>query len=199
MGRENSSQDGSHLQNLPKVTLRPSWVHAIAKTASKPRETESNLQAWNSDQNSPGSRTWPKEEYEQSIDLTVDGIPNNETYKDEQYMQRIKEQVRKLVTTKEIVKDDSLEDNILSEKAVKEIHEAGNCDLHAVQRRTNKVQCQRCYSYLEVGLQMCPCDGKVEFVGRNAFWHKTKNQATHCRCLHDIQRDARSQAYGAQP
>ena len=68
-----------------------------------PRETESNLQAWNSDSNASESRTWPKEEIEQSIDLRVDGIPNDETFKDEQYMQRIAEQVQKLVITKEII------------------------------------------------------------------------------------------------
>ena len=84
-----------------------------------PRETESNLQAGNPDPNASGSRTWPKEEIEQSIDLRVDGIPNDETYKDEQYMQRIAEQVQKLVTTKEILKDDSPKDNILSEQSVK--------------------------------------------------------------------------------
>ena len=65
-----------------------------------PRETESNLQAWNSDPNASGSCTWPKDEIEQSVDLRVDGIPNDETYKDEQYMQRIAEQVQKLVTGK---------------------------------------------------------------------------------------------------
>ena len=64
------------------------------------RETESDLQAWNSDTNASGSRTWPKEEIEQSIVLRVDGITNDESYKDEQYMQRITEQVQKLVTTK---------------------------------------------------------------------------------------------------
>ena len=66
-------------------TLRPSWVHTRSNTVCMPRE----------------SRTWPKVEIEQSIDLRVDGIPNDETYKDEQYMQRIAEQVQKLVTTKE--------------------------------------------------------------------------------------------------
>ena len=35
----------------PKVTLRPSWVHTKSNAASVPRETESNLQAWNSDAN----------------------------------------------------------------------------------------------------------------------------------------------------
>ena len=85
----------------PKVPLRPSWVHTRSNTASMPRETESNLQAWNSDPNASGSRSWTKEEIEQSIDLRVDGITNDETYKDEQYMQRIAEQVQKLVTTKE--------------------------------------------------------------------------------------------------
>ena len=103
------------------------------------RETDSNLQAWNSDPNASGSRTWPQEEIEQSIDLRIDGITNDETYTDEQYMQRIAEQVQKLKTTKEILKYDSPKDNILSEKAVKKIHEAGNCELHEIQLRTNKV------------------------------------------------------------
>ena len=71
-----------------------------------PRETESHLQAWNSDPNASGSRNWPKEDIKQSIDLRVDGIPNDETYKDEQYMQRIAEQVQKLVTTKDFFKKD---------------------------------------------------------------------------------------------
>ena len=66
---------------------------------SMPRESESNLQTWTFNPNSSGSRNWPKEESEQSVDLRVDGIPNDETYKDEQYMQRIAEQVQKLVDT----------------------------------------------------------------------------------------------------
>ena len=72
-----------------------------------PRETVCNLQAWNSDPNASGSRIWPKEEIEQSIDLRVDGIADDETYTDEQYMQRISEQVQKLVTTKENFKDET--------------------------------------------------------------------------------------------
>ena len=74
-------------------------------------------------------------------------------------MQRIAEQVLKRVTTKENLKDDSPKDNILSEKAVKKIHEAGNCELHEIQQRTNKVQCHRCYSYIEAGFQVCQCGG----------------------------------------
>ena len=66
----------------PTVTLRPSCVHTRSNTVSMPRETESNLQAWNSDTNASGSCTWPKEEIEQSIALRIDGIPNDETYKD---------------------------------------------------------------------------------------------------------------------
>ena len=46
----------------PKVTLRPSWVHTRSNAASMPRETKTNLQAWNSDPHASGSRTWPKEE-----------------------------------------------------------------------------------------------------------------------------------------
>ena len=146
----------------PKVTLRASWVHARSNTVSMPRETESNLQAWNYDPNSSGSRTWPKAEIEQSIGLRVDGIPNDETYKDEQYMQRIPSQVQKLVN-REIVffKKNSPKDNILSEKAPKKVHEPGNCGWHEVQQRTDKVQCQRCYSHLEAGFHVCPCGGKL--------------------------------------
>ena len=51
-----------------------------------PRETESNLQAWNSNPKSSESRKWPNEDIEQSIDLRVDGIPNDETYKDKQIL-----------------------------------------------------------------------------------------------------------------
>ena len=51
--------------------------------------------------------------------------------------------------------------NILSEKAAKKIHEAGNCELREVQQRTDKVQFQRCYSYIEAGFQVCPCGGKL--------------------------------------
>ena len=97
------------------------------------------MQAWNSNPKSSESRNWPNEHIEQSIDLRVDGIPNDETYNDEHYMQRIAEQVQKLLVTKEFFKDDSSQDNILSEKTAKKIHEAGNCDLHEMQQRTNKV------------------------------------------------------------
>ena len=82
----------------PKVTLRPSWVHERSNTVSMPRSTDGNFQTWDSNPNSSESRNWPKEDIEQSIDLRVDGIPNDETYKDEQPMQ-IAEQVQKLVIT----------------------------------------------------------------------------------------------------
>ena len=54
------------------------------------------------------------------IDLRVDGITIDETYKDEQYMQRIAEQVQKHVTAKDFFKDDSPKDNILSEQTIEE-------------------------------------------------------------------------------
>ena len=88
----------------PKVTLRPSWIYERSNTVSMPRETESNLQAWNCNPKSPESRRWPNKDIEQSIDLRVDCITNDETYKDEQHMQRIAEEVQKLVVTKEILK-----------------------------------------------------------------------------------------------
>ena len=34
-----------------------------------------------------------------------------------------------------------------------------------------------------------------DHVGRNALQHQTNFQATHCRCLHDIPRNARSQTW----
>ena len=78
MVRENCSQDSSHLENDQKATLRPSWVHTTSKDLREPRETESKLQTRNSDPNSSESRNWPKEELERSVDLRVDGIPNDE-------------------------------------------------------------------------------------------------------------------------
>ena len=68
------------------------------------------------------------------------------------------------MTTNEIKKYDSPRDDILSEQAVKKIHEAGNCELHEIQHRTNKVQCQRCYSYIEAGFQVCPCGGQLNML-----------------------------------
>ena len=62
--------------------------------------------------------------------------------------------------TIQINADDSSQDNILSGNTVKKIHEASNCELHEIQRRTNKVQHQRCSSYNEAGFQVCPCRRK---------------------------------------
>ena len=52
-------------------------------------------------------------------------------------MKRIEEQVQKLVNTERIFLKDSPKDNILCEKAATKIHEAGNCELHEVQQRTD--------------------------------------------------------------
>ena len=68
-------------QITPRKGPRPSWFHARSNNLREPRETESKLQTWTSNPNSSGSRNWPKEEFEQSDDLRVDGIPNDETYK----------------------------------------------------------------------------------------------------------------------
>ena len=124
----------------------------ICASLGKP---ESKLQTWSSSPNSSGRRNWPKEEFVQSVDLRVDGIPNDETYKDEQYMQRIAEQVQKLENTERISEAGSPKYNILSEKAAKKIHEAGSCELHEIQQRTGKVQCQLCFSFIEAGFQVC--------------------------------------------
>ena len=50
---------------------------------------------------------------------SVDDIPNDEIYKDEQYRQRIAEQVQKLVKTKEILNDDSPKNNTLTDTCSK--------------------------------------------------------------------------------
>ena len=116
---------------------------------------------WDSNSIPSESRNWSDEEYEQSVDLRVNGIPNDEIYKDKQYMQRIAEQDQKLLATERIFKEDSPRDNILSEETAKKNYEAGNCELHEVQRKTAEVQCQRCDSFLEVGFQVCPCGGEL--------------------------------------
>ena len=91
------------------------------------------------------------------IDLRVNGVPNDETCKDKKYMQKITKQVKKLVETQKSLKEESLESNILSEEAAKKIYGAGTCELHEVQPRTYKIQCQRCQTYVEAGFQVCPC------------------------------------------
>ena len=77
-------------------------------------------------------------EFEHSVDFRVDGIPNDETYKDEQYVQRHEEQVQKLLNTKRFSKEDPLGDNILSEKDAKKIYGAGNCELHGIQKMSEE-------------------------------------------------------------
>ena len=141
------------------VTLIPSWVHTKSNIVSMPREIESNLQAWNP--NASGSRTWPKEEIEQSIDLRVDGIAQRRNLHGRAVHAKNRRTSPKTCDYKRKFKDDSPEDNILSEKAVKKIHEAGNCESFEIQLRTNKVPCQRCYSYIEAGFQVCPCGGQL--------------------------------------
>ena len=77
-------------------------------------------------------------------------------------MQKIEDQVQILKATEVTLKENLPQSNIFSEKTVKIIQEAGNCELHEIQQRTNKVQCQRCYSYVEAGFQVCPCGGNLD-------------------------------------
>ena len=74
---------------------------------------------------------------------------------------KVTEQLWKLVVVEKSLKNDSHEDSIPSEKAAKDSYEAGNCNSHEIQQRTNNVQCQRCYLYMEAGFQVCPCGGKL--------------------------------------
>ena len=65
----------------PKVTLRDTWVHTSSDVLHQPRETESKLQMWDYNPIPSESRSWPDEECVQSVDLRVNGIPNDEIYK----------------------------------------------------------------------------------------------------------------------
>ena len=91
----------------------------------------------------------------------ANGIPIENIYKDRQYMQRIVKQVGRLVNTERILKEDPHEGNILSETAVKQIHDTGNYELHEVRKRTEKVQCQRCHACVEAGFKVCQCGGQL--------------------------------------
>ena len=86
------------------------------------------------------------------------------------HAKRMAEQVHKLATTKQILKDDSPKDNILSEKAAKKIQEAG--ELHEIQQRT-KYNVNVVTHTLRLDLSMS-IRRKVEDVRRNAFQHQTK-------------------------
>ena len=164
------------LREGPKVTLRDTWVHTRFDVLRQPREIESKLQMWDSNSIPSESRNWSDEECEQSVYLRVNGIPNDEIYKDKQYMQRIAEQVQKVENMDRILTADSPRDNILSEETAKKIYEAGNCEFHEVQRKTDKVQCQLCYSYIEVGFHVCPCEGKLNTPDELMFCIQQKSQ-----------------------
>ena len=68
------------------------------------------------------SRSWPDEEWKQTVDLRFDGIPNDAIYKDKQYVQHFSEQVEKLVNTERIFfkKEGSPRNSIMSEKGREE-------------------------------------------------------------------------------
>ena len=110
-------------------------------------------------------------------------------------MHKLTEQVRKLVIIEKSLKNDSDEVNIQNEKATKKIHEAGNCELHEIQQRTNKVQCQCCY---EAGFQVCPCGGKLNMSEEMLSYISQKCKqliADACMPFHGTRRAK----HGAQP
>ena len=83
------NENSKETEKSPRTFLEPSLC--------MPWQTESNLQAWNSDPNALGSRTWPMV----WIELTV-ALRNDDTNTEEQYVQRTAEQVQQLVTTERI-------------------------------------------------------------------------------------------------
>ena len=83
-----------------KSNTQRKWVHRSSNALRLPRETEKRLQIWDSNQ-------FPSESHlaEGGVLNTLlifESIPNDETYKDEQYVQGIAEQVPTLVNTKRI-------------------------------------------------------------------------------------------------
>ena len=70
-------------------------------------------------------------------------------------------------------------------------------DLHEVQRRTDKVQCQRCYSYVEVGFQVKPCGGKLNMSDErvHCFQQKFKELVANAYTTFQKRRGAK---HGAQ-
>ena len=89
----------------PKVTLRPSWVDERSNTVSMPRETESDLQTWDCNPNASESRKWPKRTSNSpSISKSTASPTTRPTRTSKQYLQRIAEQVQKLMVTKEIIR-----------------------------------------------------------------------------------------------
>ena len=123
------------------------------------RETESNLQAWNSGPNASGSRTWPK--------YVIEPICWSQCRR---HPQRRDLQGRTVHAKNRRTSPTTCDYNFFKTthlwttfwwEAVKKIHEAGNCELHEIRRRTDKVQCQRCQSYIKAGFQVCPCGGHL--------------------------------------
>ena len=102
-------------RDRPKVTLRISWSYDVSQRRT-PRETECRWQIRDSGPRSSESRTWSKETIKQSIDLRIDGIPNDDTHKVDQYMQKIEDQVHILKATEVTLKENLPQSNILSEK-----------------------------------------------------------------------------------
>ena len=108
----------AHASRTTNVTLRPSWVHTRSNTVSMPRERRVICRPGTLTRMLQGVALGRRRKSNSPLISESTASPATKLYTDEQYMQRIAEQVQKLVTAKEI-KDDSPKDNLLSEKAVR--------------------------------------------------------------------------------
>ena len=107
-------------------------------------------------------------------------------------MQRISEQVQKLVNTERIWKEDPPGNNILSAKASKKMFDAGNCELNGHIMSAMLFVRGLWIRSVSLRRQLHVCRGNVLLLTK-------KIQATHRRRLHDISEDAWSKAWCFQP
>ena len=97
------------------------------------------------------------------IDLRVDGMPQEDVYSDEQYMDEVKRQVEKIQDeSKSPSMHKDLQGSILSEETSPKIKHMGNIELHEIRQRKATVLCPQCSAHLADWFQFCTCGASLE-------------------------------------
>ena len=122
-----------------------------------PRETKSNLQTWDSCPNSSESRNWPKEDIEQSSISESTASPTTKLTRTSSTCKGLQNKFRNLWLRKKFWKTTHLRTTFSVRRPRRNSWSRQLRVTWNSATNTNKVPCQRCYSYMKL-----PCGGKLD-------------------------------------
>ena len=121
-----------------------------SSTSDLLRETDAcDVVMINKNSNSSESRIGPGQNSERESTASIELAAGNRVLDNDE-------------TVLQIDLEKSLQEEPLECRSRDENSWTGNCELHEVQQRPVKVQCQLCQAYVEAGFQVCPCGGKLD-------------------------------------